>query len=402
MSQPDYSWAEYLDYMEGGGSDVVSLPAPKPVAVPAAKKDHPVWGVLAAIGLTLVAIWLSELRVWPFTLAGGRHPIEPVMLAIVLGMVASNSWALPKVLQPGIKFSVKKILPLGIVLLGARLNFLDLVKVGAQGLALSVLETAVALLLLLGLTRLLKLPQKLGVLLGVGTAICGGTAIVATAPVIEAEEKDVVFSVATVTLLGLIAMFTLPILGHVLELSSKAFGVWAGLAIHQTPQVVAAGFAYSPAGLPYSPEAGQTATIVKLARVCLLAPVVFSIGLLYARRKAKETGVGERKKINYLHLFPMFVVGFLAMALLKTLGLLPDLTVHVTQGALNAGDHHLSLAGLAEQISKLCITISMAGVGMETKFAAMKQTGLKPFGASLIAVLVVAGLILALIRAMGL
>jgi uncharacterized integral membrane protein (TIGR00698 family) len=296
---------------------------------------------------------------------------------------------------------VKKVLPLGIVLLGARLNFIDLVKVGFEGLLLSVLETAVALILLLFLTRLLKLPRKLGVLLGVGTAICGGTAIVATAPVIEAEEKDVVFSVATVTLLGLIAMFALPIIGHFLELSSKAFGIWAGLAIHQTPQVVAAGFAYSPAGAPYSPEAGQTATIVKLARVCLLAPVVFLIGVLYAKQKLKKTGVGERKKVNYLHLFPMFVLGFLGMALLKTLGLLPDLTFHVTQGALKAGNYHMSLGGTAEQISKLCITISMAGVGMETKFASMRQTGLKPFGASLIAVLVVAALILGLIKALA-
>src|SRR5206468_3021899 len=179
MSQPDYSWAEYLDYMEGGGSDVVSLPAAKPAAAPAEKKkDQPLLGVLVAIGLTLIAIWLSELPFRPFTLEGGRHPIEPVMLAIVLGMVLSNCWVLPRTLQPGIKFSVKKLLPLGIVLLGARLNFLDLVKVGAEGLALSVMETAVALALLLALTRVLKLPQKLGVLLGVGTAICGGTAIV--------------------------------------------------------------------------------------------------------------------------------------------------------------------------------------------------------------------------------
>src|ERR1043166_3000017 len=338
-SQPDYSWAEYLDYMEGGGSDVVSLPATKPA--PADKKEQPLWGVLLAIGVALTASGLSTLPFWPFTLTGapGRasHPIEPVMLAIILGMALSNLWALPKALQAGIKFSVKKLLPLGIVLLGARLDFAVMRRVGLPGLCVSVLETFVALGLLAILVRVLKLPLKLGTLLGVGTAICGGTAIVATAPVIEAEDQDVVMSVATVTLLGLIAMFTLPILGTVLELSSKAFDVSAGLAIHQTPQVVAAGFAYSPAGLPYSPEAGQTATIVKLARVCLLAPVVFSIGLLYARRKAKETGVGERKKINYLHLFPMFVVGFLAMALLKTLGLLPDLTVHVTQGALNAG-----------------------------------------------------------------
>src|SRR2546429_4693348 len=99
-------------------------------------------------------------------------------------------------------------------------------------------------------------------------------------------------------------MVTLPLVGGLLHLSSKAFGVWAGLAIHQTPQVVAAGFAYSA-------DAGQTATIVKLARVCLLAPVVFLIGVVYARKKVKETGASERRKINYVHLFPMFVLGFL-------------------------------------------------------------------------------------------
>src|SRR6266478_20498 len=144
MSQPDYSWAEYLDYMEGGGSDVVSVPAAKPaVSVPAKKKDHPIWGVMLALVVTLMAIWISELNVPPFTLAGGRHPIEPVMLAIVFGMVLSNCWALPKTIQPGLKFSVKKLLPLGIVLLGARLNFQDMVKVGFEGLMLSVLETVV-------------------------------------------------------------------------------------------------------------------------------------------------------------------------------------------------------------------------------------------------------------------
>jgi len=358
--------------------------------------------VLVAIGLTLAAIWLSELPFRPFTLAGGRHPIEPVMLAIVLGMALSNCWTLPKTLQPGIKFSVKKVLPLGIVLLGARLDFREMIKVGAEGLMLSVLETLVALGLLLVFTRLLRLPQKLGVLLGVGTAICGGTAIVATAPVIEAEEKDVVFSVATVTLLGLIAMFAFPIIGHVLELSSKQFGVWAGLAIHQTPQVVAAGFAYSPAGASYSPEAGQTATIVKLARVCLLAPVVFLVGVVYARQKLKRTGVSERKQINYWHLFPFFVVGFLGVALLNTFGFLPKLTLHMADGGLlQAGDRQVNLAGWLEQVSKFCIVISMAGVGMETKFASMRQTGLKPFGASLLAVLIVAVLVLALIKALG-
>src|SRR5437867_12967859 len=128
-------------------SDVVSVPAVKPAVAPAVRvKEQPIWGVLVAIGVTLAAMLLSELPFAPFTLSGGRHPIEPVMLAIVLGMVLSNAWTLPKLLQPGIKFSVKKVLPLGIVLLGARLNFLDLLQVSFEGLLLSVLETVAALL----------------------------------------------------------------------------------------------------------------------------------------------------------------------------------------------------------------------------------------------------------------
>src|SRR5947208_5505 len=153
-NQPDYSWAEYLDYMEGGGSDVVSLPVAKPAT--AEKKEQPIWGVLLAVGVTLAALWLSALSFWPFTMTvQGRatHPLEPVMLAIILGMVLSNAWALPKSLHAGIKFSVKKLLPLGIVLLGARLDFAVMQRVGLVGLSLSVLETLVALGLLAVLVR---------------------------------------------------------------------------------------------------------------------------------------------------------------------------------------------------------------------------------------------------------
>src|SRR2546421_10912640 len=193
MSDRDYSWAAYLDYMEGGMSDVVSVPAARP-SVPS-KKEQPIWGVALAIAITLLALWLSKLPLWPFTVKTGPgralHPIEPVMLAILAGMLLSNLWSLPKILQSGIKFSVKKVLPLGIVLLGARLHFGEMMKVGLTGLVLSGVETVFALGLLLVLARWMNLPEKLGTLLGVGTAICGGTAIVATAPAIEAEDKDV-------------------------------------------------------------------------------------------------------------------------------------------------------------------------------------------------------------------
>src|SRR5438270_9747062 len=143
MSQPDYSWAEYLDYMEGGGSDVLTLPPAKAVPAAAAKREQPLWGVVVALAVALLAIWLSERPFAPFTVSGGRHPMEPVMLAIILGMLLSNFLALPRALQPGIKFSVKKLLPLGIILLGSRLNFTALLKVGFEGLVLSLLETIV-------------------------------------------------------------------------------------------------------------------------------------------------------------------------------------------------------------------------------------------------------------------
>src|SRR5688572_22498331 len=110
----DYSWAEYLDCMEGG-SDVLTLPQAKPARPSTSTtKDHPLLGVSVAVGLTVIAVFLSELPVWPFTLAGNRHPVEPVMLAIILGMILSNTWPLPKNFGAGIKFSVKKLLPLGI------------------------------------------------------------------------------------------------------------------------------------------------------------------------------------------------------------------------------------------------------------------------------------------------
>ena len=392
-----------MDSMEGG-TDVINLPG-VPRALEAGKaQDHPVGGVLVAVGVSLTALWMNTLGFWPFTTTSARgraaHPIEPVMIALLLGMALSNVWSLPKSLSSGIKFSVKKLLPLGIVLLGARLHFGEMMKVGLTGLGLTVLETVVALSLLAVLARWLKLPRKLGVLLGVGTAICGGTAIVATAPAIEAEDRDVAFSVATVTLLGLVGMLVLPVVGHLLDLSSRQFGIWAGLAIHQTPQVVAAGYAYSPADADYSPLAGDTAVIVKMTRVCLLAPVVFILGLVYARRKLGRSGGDGKRKINYLRLFPTFVLGFVGMALLNTLGLLPELTVRHA-AFFSGGEHTTTLAWVADQVSRFCILMSMAAVGLETKFSAMKQAGTKPIVASFLAVVVVAVMVLMLIKALG-
>ncbi|HXC37117.1 MAG TPA: YeiH family protein [Candidatus Acidoferrales bacterium] len=384
----EYAWAEYLHCMEGT-PDVDSLPISKPTAV------SPVPGILLCLVLTVVSYWAAGLQVWPF-LINGHATFEPVMVGIILGMLVGNCLPVAKSLHPGIKFSVKKLLPLGIIFLGARLDFQKIINLGAVGIAMSCLEVVLALILMLFLTRWLKLSGKLGTLLGIGTAICGGTAIVAAAPVIEAEEAEVVFGVATVTLLGLIGMFLLPVLGHWLALSDKAFGIWAGLAIHQLPQVVAAGFAYSQ-------HAGEQATVVKLARICLLAPIVFIIGFIYARNKTKQHQAVHHGKINYWSMFPKFVLGFLALAFLRTKGWLPDVSVHfpdqvAATGTAAAADKSYSLPAIAQALSGYCIVMSMAGVGLETKFKAMKQTGLRPLVAATISALVIALVILGLIK----
>jgi uncharacterized integral membrane protein (TIGR00698 family) len=383
-ANPQYAWAEYLHCMEG--TPDIELPASKSAVV------SPVWGIVLCVGLTIISMWMAGLACWPFLING--HPtFEPVMLAILLGLIIGNVIPVTKQFQPGIKFSVKKLLPLGIILLGARLDFKEILQLGFVGIAMSCFEVVLALVLMLFLTRWFKLSGKLGTLLGIGTAICGGTAIVAAAPVIVAEESDVVFGVATVTLLGLIAMFTLPLLGHWMALSNKAFGIWAGLAIHQLPQVIAAGFAYSP-------EAGTQATVVKLARICLLAPIVFIVGFIYTNNKIKKNQTVARGRINYFSMFPKFILGFLALAFLQTKGWLPEVTVHFPSQAAMANEplKSYNLQAICLKCSTFFIVMSMAGVGLETKFKAMRQTGLRPLLAAAISALVIAVVILVLIK----
>jgi uncharacterized integral membrane protein (TIGR00698 family) len=382
-SDTRYDWAEYLGGMEG-------IPDDEPISKP---QTHPLsWGLLVCLFVTLGAIALSVLPIWPFTVQGNRHPLEPMMIAIVIGMVVSNLWTLPKMFRSGIKFSYKTLLSLGIILLGVQLNFFDILRLGFTGVILSCFEIFLALTIMWFLTRWFRLSGKLGVLLGVGTAICGSSAIMATASVIEAEESDMVFSVATVTLLGLIGMFLLPVLGHVLAMTANAFGILDGLVIHAIPQVVAAGFAYSN-------SAGTTATIVKMTRVCLLAPMVFIIGIIYARHKARQSHGKNHQRLNAFSLFPKFIFGFLAMALLRTLGFLPDLTVHLPSAAW-AGNvqKDFNVVAIAQKCAGFCLVMSMAAVGLETKISALKRTGVKPLLAGLISSVLITIAILAALK----
>ncbi len=367
------NWGEHLIWMEGG-----ELPKP-------ASRELTL-GLLLTFAIAVGAGYLSHLPVWPFTLPDGSHLFDPVLMSILVGILISNllptGWA-----RAGISFSVKKLLPAGVILLGARLHFGEVIRLGALGLMLSAAVVVAGFLLLFLPRKLWKLDTTVAILLATGTAICGGTAIVAVAPILKAKERDVVLGVALVTLLGLIAMLLLPIIGSFFHLSDRAYGIWAGLTIHQTPQVVASGFAWSQ-------EAGEVATIVKLARVCLLAPVA----LLMASLWQPDSGHTSRYRLKRSpwKLFPTFVLGFLAMALARSFGLLPEITLNWSHlpwaeaGSEISGDssHFFKIA------SGFLLAMSMAGVGLQTRLASFRGIGLRPVIAAAVASLVIAVVVL--------
>jgi uncharacterized integral membrane protein (TIGR00698 family) len=228
-------------------------------------------------------------------------------------------------------------------------------------------------------------------LIGIGTAICGSSAIIAAAPVIESEERDIAISIATVNLLGVVSMLLVPLLGTLIMLSPEVYGIWCGLSIHATPQVIAAGFAHHLDGQ----QAGEVATIVKLTRISLLGPAVFGVGLAYAYRRRREA-VYIGHTVDYRKLIPTFILFFLAMAFLRTIGFLPEITFHMTDRFIfGQGDHTIHLADFLAKTAKWIITGAMAGVGLITEFRAMKTGGLSPFALGLGATVIISVLGLA-------
>ena len=343
-------------------------------------------GLLVCVLLTVLAAWLNHLPYPPFTTSDGLHPVSEVLLALLLGMALRTLIRASAGLKPGVDLVVRKLLPVGIILLGARLDFHTMLQVSLDVLlaVLVIIAGVVASTWLLG--RLLGMGERLSLLIGVGTAICGSSAIVATAPVVDGEERDVALSIATVNLMGVLAMLLFPLLGALLELTASGYGVWCGLSIHATPQVLAAGFAHHLNGQ----LAGELSTIVKLTRISVLGPAVFVIGYLYARRRRRMAAF-PRRTIHYGKLLPSFILLFLGMALLRTLGFFPEVTLHLTDRfILGPGDYRVDLALLLGSSARWMITGAMAGVGLMTDLRTFRTGGTKAFSLGLAATAVIA------------
>jgi uncharacterized integral membrane protein (TIGR00698 family) len=308
---------------------------------------------------------IYSLPFWPFVLASGDRPFGPVMIVLASGMLIRNVAPSSANLREGIAFSLKVLLPLSIVLLGARLKFSDIFQIGGAGIALMLFSILFVFSAFFLFRRMFGGPLKLCVLLAIGTAICGGSAIMAAAPVIRAEKAQIIFSVATAACAGLLLMFLLPILGYAVGLDSFDFALIAGLSIHQTPQVIAAGFAYGD-------EAGKIATVVKLARVCMLAPTLIILGIFM--RESDSRCPEQEVKVVQRPVLPFFLYGFAFMTAFRTLDLLP--TIEYT---LWSGSYVLDTVQIATSGSHSLMIVSMAALGLDTDLQQLRETGGGPF-----------------------
>lgn len=322
------------------------------------KEFFPGWILMLLVAI--VAISISKL-----VEVGGKHPIEAVVIAIVLGILLRNLGLVPKICLPGIK-AFEKVLIVGIVFIGASLNFQNFASQGLNILAIIMVTMAISFFVIYFLGKVFKLPTALAILLSVGTTICGGSAIAVTAPLIKAKEEETSYAIGTIALWGLIAIIFYPKIAQILGISDINFGVFAGTAIHSTPQVVGAGFIFSDL-------AGKTATAVKLVRNCFMVPLAFLIAVWYTKNilSRKKT---EGAQINVAKAFPWFLFGYFIMAGLNTLGYFSPEGIK----AFNTSGRFLILLGLA-------------GIGLNTVFGAFKTVGLKPLIVGLIGSLVVAG-----------
>lgn len=298
----------------------------------------------------LPGIMLAALIAVPAWLLGKAVPIigSPV-LGILFGMGLAF-WKRPMQFNEGIQYTSKKLLQYSIILLGFDMNLFNVFNVGKQTIVLMLFTLTAAFLTAWGMGKILKLNNKTKTLIGVGSAICGGSAIAATAPVIHANDEEVAHSISTIFLFNVIAAFIFPFLGHMLGMSSQNFGLWAGTAINDTSSVVAAGYSFSN-------EAGNLAVIVKLTRTLMIVPFT----LVLAFYTSKKVAGNQKANYNIIRIFPWFVLGFVAASIINTFVNMP-----------------VGMSGFLAQAGKFVIVMAMASIGLNTNLVKLIKSGVKP------------------------
>lgn len=309
-------------------------------------------GIILSVGVALLACWLESLL--PI------HLIGSAVIAMFIGMVLNHFLRNTKVFASGLKFTSKKILKFAIILLGLSLNITTILNVGKMSLTVMIFT----LLTCFGggyfIGKALGLNWKLSNLISAGTGICGGSAIAAIAPTIDADDNDVAYAMSATFLFDMAMIVLFPIMGQAMGMTDQAFGIWAGTAVNDTSSVVATGYAFSEG-------AGDFATMVKLTRTLAIIPTVITFAFVQLRLKRKEALAncqnGSELKANFsiAKIFPWFILGFLAMSIVASVFPIPAAVVSGTKSA-----------------SKFLMVCALAAIGLNTSFSSMKKAGIRP------------------------
>lgn len=276
------------------------------------------------------------------------------IIALFMGTII-NSFFHPTWIKPALKFASKKILKVAIILLGASLSINTIMSVGKMTFFVMIFTFAMCFGGGYFIRKLFGLNWKLGNLISAGTGICGGSAVAAIAPVIDADDKDIAFAMSATFLFDMVMIALYPLMGKALGLSDIAYGIWAGTSVNDTASVVASGYAFSEI-------AGDFATMVKLTRTIAIIPTVLAFAYISTRIKQKELKAANNgQKVNLVKIIPWFIGGFLLLAILNSVGCIP-----------------VAASGIIKGTSKFLMVTALAAIGLGTSINDFKKAGLKP------------------------
>ena len=276
------------------------------------------------------------------------------IIALFMGTII-NSFFHPNWIKPALKFTSKRILKVAIILLGASLSVNTILSVGKMTFFVMIFTFAMCFGGGYFIRKLFGLNWKLSNLISAGTGICGGSAVAAIAPVIDADDKDIAFAMSSTFLFDMVMVALYPLMGKALGMSDIAYGIWAGTSVNDTASVVASGYAFSEA-------AGDFATMVKLTRTIAIIPTVLVFAYIGTRVKQKELkAANQGAKVNLMKIIPWFIAGFLALAILNSVGIIP------------AG-----LSSVMKSASKFLMVTALAAIGLNTSITDFKKAGLAP------------------------
>ena len=332
-------------------------------------------GIILALILYLLSEGINNV-IGTELLGLKKSPISTVMVAIIIGIIMGNAFIPRPGFKIGLDFTQSYILKFGIICLGIRLSFDEFIKFGTIAIPLIITCIVSVLIIIKLLIKKFKISSKMSYLIAIGTSVCGATAIVATAPVINAKKGEVAYAVANITLFGVFSMLVYPYFANFyFDGNSLYSGLFLGTAIHETSQVAAAGLIYDQQF--NSPETLNIATVTKLIRNTFLVVMIPLFGYLYNK------GNPESNKVSVLNIFPYFVLGFIAMIIIRNVG---DQLTQSQNYNLETWNEFILFA---QSVAKISLTMAMAAVGMSTNLSELKEMGYKPFIVGLIAAITV-------------